>query len=302
MKRYLYSDNFFKKTFGKKTIRLSLSSGLSCPNRDGKLSYEGCIFCGKAGSGEFAADKNLSIKKQIEEQIKFLSPKWKTDSYIAYFQNFTNTYADPSYLKKIFDQAIAYDGVKGLAIATRCDCLSPEIIELLKEYDKKTFLFLELGLQSVNENTINFINRGYSQKFFDEKVNILKNEGIRFLTHIIFGLPYENREDFLNTVNYVSKIHPFGVKFHSFYIQKDTKIYKEFLKKPFPLLTKDEYTDIICDALEILPKDIVIHRLTGDPKKDLLLAPKWTLDKAKVLSGIDHELKMRDLPLIKEEK
>ncbi|RVU55372.1 TIGR01212 family radical SAM protein [Anaerosphaera multitolerans] len=293
MRRFLSFNDYFKAQFNEKVVKLSLDGGMSCPNRDGTLSFKGCLFCSEKGSGDFAGNRFNTIDEQINEQKKLLSKKWKSNKYIAYFQNFTNTYGDIDYLSNLYNYVISKKDIVGLSIATRADCLNNEVMKMLVDLNKKTFLWVELGLQTVNENTIKLINRGYSHQIFNENIKRLQENNIRFLTHLIFGLPYENREDFQNTVEYVKAIHPFGVKIHSLYIQKDSPIYDFYLKNKFKLLEKDEYVEIVCNTLDFLPKDIVIHRITGDPDKRKLVAPKWCADKLSVISSIDKELKNR---------
>lgn len=293
-KRYHTLNYELRKTFGNKVIKLSLDGSFTCPNRDGTIGHRGCIFCGEEGSGEFTSSRALSIEEQIKEQKKLLNNKWKTDRYIAYFQNFTNTYSTYEDLREKYYKALSQEGIVGLAVATRPDCLSDRILDLLEEINKKTYLWVELGLQSIHERSSNFIRRGYPLKVYDEAVEKLKKRNIRVVTHLIFGLPYESKEDILESVSYVANTNTWGVKLHMLYIQRGTDLYEYYLKNPFPILTRDEYISLVVDALELLPKDMVVHRVTGDGKKELLLEPRWTLDKLRVLSGIDRELKMRN--------
>lgn len=302
MRRFLSFNDYFKYKFNGKVVKLSLDAGCTCPNRDGNISNRGCIFCSEKGSGDFAASREYSINEQIKSQKILLSKKWNSNKYIAYFQNFTNTYGDINYLKNLYNEIIKNEEIIGLSIATRADCLDDEVIKMLVELNKKTFLWVELGMQSINEKSIDFINRGYSHEIFNENIKKLKNNNIRFLTHIIFGLPNENYENMIKTVNYVRDIHPFGVKFHSLYIQNDSPLAKYYLENPFNLISKEDYINIVCDAIEILPKDIVIHRLTGDPDREKLIAPLWTKDKLSVISSIDKELKRRNLEILDLEK
>lgn len=302
MSRYLSADIYYKRKFHEKVIRLSLSSGLSCPNRDGTLGSTGCIFCSIKGAGEFAANSNLSIKDQIESQIDFLKKKWKAKKYIAYFQSFTNTYGDVSYLRKIFYEAIEYPGVVGLTIATRADCLSDEVLELLVELNEVTDLNIELGLQTVNEKTIEYIRRGYSHKTFDENVRKLINLGIGVTTHVIFGLPGEDESDFMKTIDYVNDLHPLGIKIHSFYIERNSNIYEDYLKGEISTIDMDTYVRSVVNAICRLKRDIVLFRITGDPVKSLLVEPKWCLDKLKVIATINKTLKDLGVPLLKLEE
>lgn len=293
-KRYHSLDYEFKKLFGTKTIKLSLDGGFTCPNRDGTVGNRGCIFCGEEGSGEFAAQRCLNIGQQIESQKQLLSKKWPKGKYIAYFQNFTNTYSTCEDLRIKYEEAISKDDMVGLAIATRPDCLPLEVLNLLEELNKKTFLWVELGLQTIHEDTAKFIRRGYDLSVYENAINELKKRGIRVVTHLIFGLPGENKENTLDSVKYIAETNTWGVKFHLLYIQRGTDLYEYYKKHPFRVLEQDEYIDLVCDAIELLPEDMVIHRLTGDGKKELLVEPRWSLDKLRVLSGIDMELKNRN--------
>ena len=293
-KRYHSLDYELKNLFGTKTIKLSLDGGFTCPNRDGTVGNRGCIFCGEEGSGEFAGKRCLSISEQIGNQKEFLSKKWPEGKYIAYFQNFTNTYSTCEDLRQKYEEAISLEDVSGLAIATRPDCLDLDVLDLLEEFNRKTFLWVELGLQTIHEDTAKFIRRGYDLSVYENAVRELKKRNIRVVTHLIFGLPKESTKDILDSVRYVAKTNTWGVKFHLLYVQKGTDLYEYYKKNPFHILSKDEYINLVCDAIELLPENMVIHRLTGDGKKELLVEPRWSLDKLRVLSGIDMELKRRD--------
>ena len=293
-KRYLSFNYEMKRLFNSKVIKLSLDGGFTCPNRDGTIGDKGCIFCGEEGSGEFAASRSLSLEKQIESQKELLSKKWSEGKYIAYFQNFTNTYSTYEDLKQKYNLAISQEGVVGLAIATRPDCLTEEILELLEEINKKTFLWVELGLQSIHERTIKLIRRGYPLETYDEAIKQLNKRNIKVVTHIIFCLPNESREEILSTVKYVANTNTWGVKLHLLYIQRDTDLHEYYKKSPFHILTREEYISLIVDSIEQLRSNMVIHRLTGDCKRALLVEPLWSLDKLRVLSGIDMELKRRN--------
>lgn len=293
-KRYRSFNYEMKRIFDSKVIKLSLDGGFTCPNRDGTLGNRGCIFCGEEGSGEFAASRCLDIGKQLESQKQLLSKKWDSGKYIAYFQNFTNTYSTYEDLKEKYYSAISQEGVVGLAIATRPDCLSEEILELLDEINKKTYLWVELGLQTIHERTAKFIRRGYPLESYDEAINLLGKRNIKVVTHLIFGLPNETKEDILSSVKYVADTNTWGVKFHLLYIQKGTDLHEYYKKSSFNILSRDEYISLIVDSIEQLPPEMVIHRLTGDGKRALLVEPLWSLDKLRVLSGIDMELKRRN--------
>lgn len=292
-KRYHSLDYEFKTTFGTKVIKLSLDGGFTCPNRNGTVGSRGCIFCSEEGSGEFAGNRVLSISEQIEEQKEFLSKKWPKGKYIAYFQNFTNTYSSIEDLRGKYEEAISKDDIVGLAIATRADCLPEDVLDLLGELNKKTFLWVELGLQTIHEKTAKFIRRGYNLNVYNKAIEELKKRNIKVVTHLIFGLPGESKKDISETVKYIADTNTWGVKLHLLYIQKDTDLYESYKKATFHILSKEEYISLICDSIEILPPEMVIHRLTGDGKKGLLIEPKWSLNKLGVLSGIDMELKRR---------
>ena len=293
-KRYHTLNYELRKEFGQKVMKLSLDGGFTCPNRDGTIGNRGCIFCGEEGSGEFAGSRTLSIEEQIWQQKKFLSNKWNTDKYIAYFQNFTNTYSSYEDLRDKYFEAISQEGVVGLAIATRPDCMSKQVLELLTELNQKTYLWIELGLQTIHESTAKFIRRGYALEIYERAIQELKDRNIKVVTHLIFGLPGESKKDILNSVKHLANTDTWGVKFHLLYIQKGTDLYQYYLKYPFPILNREEYISLVVDGLELLPKEMVVHRLTGDGKRDLLFEPRWSLDKLKVLSGIDKEFKSRN--------
>lgn len=301
MRRFLSFNDFFKEYYGGKTVKLSLDGGFSCPNRDGTLSEIGCIFCSDDGSGEFAGSKYLSLDEQIESQKEFLKNKWKAENYIAYFQNFTNTYGSLESLRKIYDKIADRDDIKGISIATRCDCLDDEKIEYLKEISKKKTLWLELGMQTVSEDTIKVINRGYSHKIFDETVKKLQDANILFLIHAIFGLPFEDEKDFENTINYIRDLAPFGVKFHNLYILKDSPIYELYKNKNFKILPRDEYVDLVLKALDTIDEKTVVHRITGDPPKAKLFEPTWCADKLSVISEIDKKLKENNKKVVSQD-
>lgn len=293
-KRYLSLNYELKKTFGTKVIKLSLDGGFTCPNRDGTIGNRGCIFCGEEGSGEFTSSRKLSIKDQIESQKRFLSKKWPEGKYISFFQNFTNTYSTVKDLNKKYSEAISQNGVVGLAIATRPDCLSEEVLKLLEEFNKKTFLWVELGLQTIHGETAKFIRRGYELDCYEKAIIELNKRNIKVVTHLIFGLPNETNKDMLDSVKYISSTNTWGIKFHNLYIQEGTDLYNYYIKNPFHILSIDEYISLVVDSIELLPQNMVVHRLTGDGKKELLVEPRWTLNKLKVLSSIDKELKQRN--------
>ncbi|MGD9568179.1 MAG: TIGR01212 family radical SAM protein [Sedimentibacter sp.] len=292
-KRYHALDFEMKKFFGEKSIKLSIDGNFTCPNRDGKIGSKGCIFCSERGSGDFNSDRNKTITEQIEEQKQIMSKKWKSNTYIAYFQNYTNTYDTVENLREKFFEALSCENIKGLAIATRPDCINSDVLKLLEELNSKTFLWVELGLQSINDKTANFLRRGYKLQQFEETYAQLKLNNIRTVVHLIFGIPGETTLHMLESVKYVSDKKVWGVKIHMLHVLKNTDLADYYEKTHFKLLSQEEYVKLICDSLEFLSPDTVIHRLTGDGKKSDLVEPLWTLHKLKVLSDIDRELKLR---------
>ena len=290
-----YSLNFYlRQHFQGKIAKISLDGGFSCPNRDGTLGKSGCIFCSPAGSGDFAGSRKKSISEQFYEVKKQMDDKWNPSGYIAYFQAYTNTYAPLPLLQKKYEEALSLPNVVGLAIATRPDCLSEEVIEYLVELNKRTFLWVELGLQTIHETSAIQIRRGYSLDCFYQAVQSLHQNHIATVSHLIFGLPYESRDEMLESVQYVAHLPLQGVKLHLLHVLKHTDLGKQYEQRPFPLLSQSEYIDLIVDALELLSPAMVIHRMTGDGPKELLLAPTWSLQKRNVLNGIEKELKKRN--------
>lgn len=294
-KRYNSLDNYFKNTFGEKIYKVSLDGGFTCPNRDGTLSIKGCIFCSESGSGDFAGSRRLSINEQIEEQLKLIENKFPSGKVIAYFQNFTNTYADVEYLRKIYYEALSHPRVIGLAIATRPDCLGENIIELLSEINNKYFLWVELGLQTINEEVAKIINRQYSLKTYEEAAEKLKSRNIKFVTHIIIGLPGEKENDSLDTALFSEKCGTWGIKIHLLHIIKNTKLETLYKKNELKIQKKDEYVKKVVKILQNISYNIVIHRLTGDGNRDTLIAPLWSLNKRDVLNSIEKEMKLENI-------
>ena len=291
MQRYNDLSSYLKEKFGSRLLKLSIDGGFSCPNR--KNGKKGCKFCSESGSGEFTT-KRKSITEQLNVQIEFLKEKDKNEGYIAYFQSYTNTFLPVEELREMYYEAINFPNVKVLSIATRADCFNEEIYNLLSELNEKIEVWIELGLQSSNENTRNSMNIGYSTKTFENCVKRLKELNIKTIFHIIFGLPNETKKDYKNTIDYVNTKKPWGIKIHSLYIQNDCELYEEYLKNSFKVITWDEYIDALIMAIENLDKDIIIHRLTGDGDKEKLVAPLWSKDKIKTIGEISKILKQRN--------
>lgn len=293
-KPYHSLDYELKKRFGEKVYRLALNGGMSCPNRDGTTGYGGCIFCSEGGSGEFAADPALSIRQQIDAGKLLLSHKRPVNKYIAYFQAFTNTYGPVDYLRAIFTEALSCPEVVLLSIATRPDCLQPPIIELLAELNQIKPVWVELGLQTIHENTASFIRRGYSLPIYEDAVQRLRDRGIEVITHVILGLPGETEEQMLSTVQYLNTTDTQGIKLQLLHILKGTDLAAYYEQSPFPVFTMEEYVHMVISCVERIRPDMVIHRLTGDGPKDLLIAPLWSTSKRQVLNTIHQGFKKQD--------
>lgn len=287
--KYTTLNSYLKEKFGCKVYKISLDCGFTCPNRDGTLGYGGCIFCSEGGSGDFAESRTLSVTEQIEAGKEKVKNKIKSGKYIAYFQAFTNTYADVNILEKLYTEAINHPDIVALSVATRPDCLEQEKVELLGKLNKIKPIFVELGLQTVNEKTAKYIRRGYTLDVYDDAVERLHEQGINVVTHIIIGLPYETKEDMLSTVKYVCKVTD-GIKLQLLHILKGTDLAKDYCEHKFEVLTLEEYTDIIAECVKIIPENVVIHRLTGDGAKKNLIAPLWSANKKKVLNTINKRL------------
>ena len=288
-------NDYCLKVFGEKLYKLSLDGGFTCPNRDGKLDTRGCIFCSGAGSGDFTAGRNVDLYLQIEEAKKLVSKKYKGNSYIAYFQAFTNTYAPVEKLRELFYKAASRSEVKVISIATRPDCLPDDVIELLSELNKKIPVWVELGLQTANESTAEYIRRGYKLPVYDEAVRRLKEIGVHVITHVILGLPGETREDMLDTVRYVKDAGSDGIKLQLLHVLRGTDLASEYEAGKFTVLSEAEYIDILMDCLKVIGDDMVVHRLTGDAPKALLIAPMWSADKKRVINDINARIKDLDL-------
>lgn len=292
-KRYYTLDYFYKQKFGKKVYKISLNGGFTCPNKDGTKGYGGCIYCSKLGSGDFAGDQEKDLVTQFQEVKNMMKKKWKDGFYIGYFQANTNTYAGVDVLKKKYESILRLENVIGLNIATRPDAITEECLDYLTDLNQRTYLTIELGLQTIHETTSKLINRGHDLKCFLEMVKKLRERKINIVVHIMNGLPYETKEMMLETIKYLNSLDIQGIKIHMLHILKNTALADIYQKHPFHVLTKEEYIDIVCDQIELLKEDIVVHRITGDPKKEDLIEPLWLLKKFSVLDDIDKELEKR---------
>ncbi|WP_238903300.1 MULTISPECIES: TIGR01212 family radical SAM protein [unclassified Clostridium] len=293
-KRYLSLNHFLREKFGEKIFKISLDAGFSCPNRDGKISKGGCLFCSERGSGDFAGDRNFSIENQFVDIKNMMANKWKSGKYIAYFQAYTNTYAPIDILREKYDEALKQKDVVGLAIATRPDCLSEEVLDLLEEINKKVYVWIELGFQTVSDETARLINRGYTLDVFEKALEDLRKRNIDVVVHTIFGLPKENKEDMLNTIRYLADKDIQGIKFHLLHLMKDTPMVKLYEKGMIEFLSKEDYIDLICQSICMLPQNVVVHRLTGDSPRELLIGPMWSLKKWEILNEIDKTMEDND--------
>ena len=293
-KRYYTLDYFYKQKFGCKIAKISLNGGFTCPNRDGTKGYGGCIYCSNLASGDFAGDKDKSVLEQFEDIKTIMLNKWPSAKFIAYFQAGSNTYAPVDKLKELFEPVLKINDVVGLSIATRCDCISNDVIDYLCDLSKRTYLTIELGLQTIHEKTSKLINRGHSLEEFEVMIKKLREKGLNIVVHIINGLPNETKEMMLKTAKYLNTLDIQGVKIHMLHILKNTSLAKLYEKENFHVLTKVEYVDVVCDQLEILNPELVINRITGDPKIEDLIGPDWLIKKFGVLNDIDKELVRRN--------
>lgn len=287
---YLSFNKYLKDKFGQKVYKISLDGGFTCPNRDGKTGTRGCIFCSKGGSGDFAESREMSITEQIESGKKKVEKKIKSGKYIAYFQAFTNTYAPIEMLRQKYEEAINHPDIVALSIATRPDCLGDDVIRLLDEMNKIKPVFVELGLQTIHQKSAKYIRRGYDLSVYDKAVRDLKKIGVNVVVHVILGLPNESENDMLETVKYVCESGANGIKLQLLHVIDGTDLAKDYEKGLFKTLEFDEYVNLIVKCVKIIPKDIVIHRLTGDGAKKDLIAPLWSADKKRVLNAINKAL------------
>lgn len=287
---YLSFNKYLKDKFGQKVYKISLDGGFTCPNRDGKTGTRGCIFCSKGGSGDFAESREMSITEQIENGKKRVEKKIKSGKYIAYFQAFTNTYAPVEMLRQKYEEAINHPDIVALSIATRPDCLGDDVLRLLDETNKIKPVFVELGLQTIHQKSAKYIRRGYDLSVYDKAVRDLKKIGVNVVVHVILGLPNESENDMLETVKYVCESGANGIKLQLLHVIDGTDLAKDYEKGLFKTLEFDEYVNLIVKCVKIIPKDIVIHRLTGDGAKKDLIAPLWSADKKRVLNAINKAL------------
>lgn len=283
-----------RETFGEKVIKLSVDGGFSCPNRDGLVGRGGCVFCSEEGSGDFAGSRCKSITDQLSEQIELLKAKWPKAKYIAYFQSYSNTYGDMSHMEKQFQEALSLEGVVGLAIATRADCIDDDVLNLLEQLNKQTYLWVEMGLQSIYQTHHQWLNTGYSPEQFEKTAHQLGSRGIRLVGHIILGLPGAPETEVEDTVDFLNRIPLQGLKVHMLNVLKHTALAQMYEECPFYLLSEEAYINQVVDIIERLKPSIVIHRVTGDGAKSLLVAPRWILNKRKVLNDLQKAFKTRE--------
>ena len=294
-KRYNSLNYFLRDKFGEKVFKISLDGGFSCPNRDGTISSGGCLFCSESGSGDYAGARELSITNQFNDIKEMMAHKWKSGKYIAYFQAYTNTYAPIEELKRKYEEALNQENVVAIAIATRPDCLGDDVLDLLEEINNRVYLWVELGLQTSNDEIAKKINRGYKLEVFEESMKKLKERNIDVVVHDIIGLPGESKEDMIKTIDYIAHSGAKGVKFHLLHLMKQTPMEKVYEKGELEFLLQEDYIELITRGITMIPKEMVVHRLTGDAPRELLIGPMWSLNKWEVLNSIDKALKDNDL-------
>lgn len=293
-KRYHTWNYYLRNTFGEKVFKVSINAGFSCPNIDGTVAYGGCTYCSKQGSGDFAGNPNDNLIKQFEDIKEMMHKKWSNAKYIGYFQAYTNTHAPVDVLKEKYETILNLDDVIGLSISTRPDCLPDDVLEYLADLNERTNLWVELGLQTIHDKTSKIINRGHDYNAFLEGVEKLKKHNIKTVVHIINGLPGEDYNMMMETAKAVSKLGVHGIKIHLLHVLKDTPMEKMLEKGMFDLMDKNEYINLVCDQLEVLPPEMIVHRLTGDGKRDEMVGPLWSLKKWEVLNAIDDTMKDRN--------
>jgi uncharacterized protein len=291
--RYHSFNAFLKERFGERVQKISLDAGLTCPNRDGTRGRGGCTYCDAAGSGTGAADQLPDVREQALSGIQAMQRRYGAQKFIVYFQSFCNTYAPVHHLRELYDSVVdlpGLPGIIGLSVATRPDCLNTEILDLLSEYSERLMVTLELGLQSAHDDTLARINRGHTFQEFIDGYQLVRNYPLRICVHIIIGLPGETSEHAKETARELARLKPDGIKIHCLYIHKGTTLQQEYIQGKFEPISKEEFVASACDVLELLPQTTVIERLTGDPLKNNLVAPEWTLRKQEILSAIEQEL------------
>jgi len=292
--RFYDLNTYYRNLFGCRVQKITIDAGLSCPNRDGTISTGGCIYCNSRGSGTGAHAGGLSVSEQLESGKAALSRRYKAKKFVAYFQSFSNTYGPVEKLKKLYDEALSVENITGLSIGTRPDCVNEPVLALLENYAKDYLVWIEYGLQSANDETLLLINRGHDYKCFINTVEATKGRGIKICAHVILGLPGEEKKDMLKTAEAIAGLGIDGVKIHLLYVVKGTRMESLYLDGKYRCLEQDEYAGLVCDFLELLPEDMVIQRLTGDPHRDELVAPLWSLEKAKTIALIKNTLEKRD--------
>ncbi|MDR3601786.1 MAG: TIGR01212 family radical SAM protein [Desulfosporosinus sp.] len=293
-KRYHTFNEHLRERFGGKIFKVSLDAGFTCPNRDGTLGRGGCVYCSERGSGDFAGEQGLAIADQFLEVTERMKKKWPSAQYIAYFQAYTNTYAPIERLRAVYEEALAEENVVGLSISTRPDCLPEDVLDYLEELNQRTYMWVELGLQSIHDRTMAWIERGHNYAQFLKGLEQLRSKGIRVCAHIILGLPGETKAEMMETVQAVAKLPLQGIKIHLLHVLRGTPLAAIYQREPFELMTKADYVALVVDSLEILPSEMVIHRLTGDGPPADLIGPLWSRKKWEVLNAIDAELERRN--------
>ena len=293
-KRYNDLNTYFKSLFGCRVQKITIDAGLTCPNRDGTISTGGCIYCNTRGSGTGAFARGLSITDQLLQGKTFLSRRYKAKKFIAYFQAFSNTYAPPDILKRLYDESLAVEDIVGLAVGTRPDCVNETVLDLLQAYTPKYLIWIEYGLQSARDKTLEFINRGHDVQCFKDTIKKTSNRGIKICVHVILGLPHESRNDMLQTAQFIADLGIDGIKLHLLYVVKGSLLETHYRQGKYKCLEQQEYVDLVCDFIERIPSDMIIQRLTGDPHPQELVAPQWALNKSETLAKIRNTLENSD--------
>ncbi|MFL6518355.1 MAG: TIGR01212 family radical SAM protein [Bacillus sp. (in: firmicutes)] len=293
-KRYHTWNYHLRGQFGHKVFKVALDGGFDCPNRDGTVAHGGCTFCSASGSGDFAGNRVETLETQFNEIKEKMHTKWKDGKYMAYFQAFTNTHAPVDVLREKYESVLNQEGVVGLSIATRPDCLPDDVVEYLAELNQRTYLWVELGLQTVHERTASLINRAHDFQCYKDGVTKLRKHGIRICSHIINGLPLESYDMMMETAHEVAKLDVQGIKIHLLHLLKGTPMVKQYEKGILEFLSQEDYVNLVCDQLEILPPEMIVHRITGDGPIDLMVGPMWSVNKWEVLNAIDAKLKERN--------